>query len=814
MAKPPAKSTSSRDSLKKLRADVVRIDQRLTRAQKATQTSIKAAQDAYGALALRADNGGQDELRHQVNRLATSLEERLAQARTDVAATLASGLNDPRLDKVADAVRAAQNKLSTAERHQAESIAKINSHIARLAAALDARLQAQAREQEATKADLMARIDQGDDRLDKRITEIEGQSAEAIMSIGERVATLSDALNTRLDETEKNAQERIYEMAVDSQHDIESQKAEIARRLDAIEEGQRNTIMPVQNSLATVFSRLEALESGMVNVITPAPRDAMPPFPAAPASGEDDSFAESEREAAPLEAAKPTPYMADAFAPPPPPALATPVAPPANPYATAAQQQPQEQVSAQIHQFDGNTAYAATPEYGNPYGNPYEAQNNTPAAMQNYAAQAFDTPAAPPPPFEAQPAAAQYESGAQYGEPAPMELYEGADTMDMARPGAASAKTKRGLSLNPRLLRTAATAAALVAVVSAGAFMLKGKLGDKNQPDTRIVQSQTPAASTPAAAIPDAQPQYDVTLTAPTGNMSQPDMAPGAVAAPSNVQYDTLMAAVEAGDPIAQMQHGVTLLRAGKAEEGASYVRQSASQGLTAAQYVLGHLYDTGEGVAADKKLAKDLTQKAAQGGHRVAMYDLAVYYVDAAETASANSQSAEAQSAMSRAVQWFRKAGEFGMTDAQFNVAVLYDQGNGTPSDPAEAYFWYSIAGQAGDQESASRAQQIAAELPQDMLLRTNSRIAQFKPSDFDLAANGIFPNVPWEKKVSVNKQRVIKAQTLLTNIGYDIGGVDGAPGPKTREAIKDFERSNGLPETGKISDPLLERLEIASQA
>ena len=345
--------------------------------------------------------------------------------------------------------------------------------------------------------------------------------------------------------------------------------------------------------------------------------------------------------------------------------------------------------------------------------------------------------------------------------------------------------------------------------------MLKGKLGDKSQPDTQIVQSQAPAASTPAAAIPDAQPQYDVTLTAPTGNMSQPEMSPAATAAaPSNVQYDTLMAAVEAGDPIAQMQHGVTLLRAGKAEEGASYVRQSASQGLTAAQYVLGHLYDTGEGVAADKALARDLTQKAAQGGHRVAMYDLAVYYVDEAETASANSQAAEAQRAMGNAVQWFRKAGEFGMTDAQFNVAVLYDQGNGTPSDPAEAHYWYSIAGAAGDQESAARATQIAADLPADMLQRSQSRIAQYKPADIDLAANGIFPNVPWEKKVSVNKQRVIQAQTLLTNIGYDIGGVDGAPGPKTREAIKDFERTNGMPETGKITDPLLERLVIASQA
>ena len=804
MAKPPAKSTTGRDSLKKLRADVVRIDQRLTRASKATKASIKAVQDAYEALSLRGGGEAQDELRGYVNRLAATLEDRLAQARTDVAATLANGLSDPRLDKVAAAVQSAQSQLSSAEIHQAESISKINGHIARLASALDARLQAQAREQDAIKADLTARIDQGHNRLDKRITEVEGQSAEAIMTIGERVATLSNALNTRLDETEKNAQERIYEMAVDSQHDIESQKAEIARRLDAIEEGQRNSIMPVQHSLATVFSRLEALESGMVNVITPAARGAVPPFPAAPEASEETpkEAAQNEIEPAPLSQTPATPYMPDAFSPPPAPLLATPVAPPANPYAAPAQD------SAQIHQFEGNTAYAATPQYDNPYGNPYEAQSATPADMQNYAAQAFDAPAAPPP-FQGQPASAPPHSAAQYGEAAPMELHDAADTMDMARPGVDGAKSKSGL--NPRLLRTAAMAAGLVVVVSAGAFMLKGKLGDK-QPATTIAATTKPAAAVTAPS--NATPQYDVTLTAPTGNMSQPEMSPAAAPVPSGESYETLMAAVEAGDPIAQMQHGVTLLRAGKADEGANYVRKSASQGLTAAQYVLGHLYDTGEGVKADKALAKDLTQKAAQGGHRVAMYDLAVYYVDEAETASANGQSAEAQAAMGRAVQWFRKAGAFGMTDAQFNVAVLYDQGNGTPSDPAEAHYWYSIAGQAGDQESAARAQQIAKELPADMLQRSNARVAQYKPADFDLAANGIFPNVSWEKKVSVNKQRVVQVQTLLTNIGYDIGGIDGAPGPKTRDAIKDFERANGLPETGQISDPLVERLVIASQA
>lgn len=822
MAKTPEKPTEGRDSLKKLRADVVRLDERLCRADNATQKSVKALQDAYSNLGAKSGAQTQDELRAYVSDLSKQLETRIQNVRADISATLAAGMSDPRLDKVAHAVQSAQTQLAGAELHQAEAIAKINGHIARLAGALDARLQMQAREQAAIKAELSHKIDAAAKSTEQhirhakeRITEIESQSADAILSIGERVANLTTAVHDRLDESDIRAQEKVAELALDHQHSFEKHKAETARRFDAAGEDHRNAIEPVQHSLATVFSRLEALESGMVNVITPAPRNAVPPFPAAPLDEPTDEEPQPKRAAVAA-----VPYMADAFTAPPPPVLLGAVDAPTNPYA-ASQSGQTQQGGAQIHrlgagggsQYYDDAAPQMTADYSNPYGSP--------GAMQDYAAQSFGP----------QDVALPYADG-QYGDMngygdlnSPLyahDIGEAGPTMDMARPATDNAKSGSGKTR--RLLRTAATAAALIAVVSTGALMLRGKLAQGGA-DNPIVSAGLPAA---IATVDNEEldepefgngsatgaPQYDVTLTAPTGNMSQPDISPDAAMA-VNVSYDTLMEAVEAGNPIAQMQHGVTLLRAGKAEEGASYVRKAASQGLTPAQYVLGHLYDTGEGVQVDKTLARDLTQKAAMGGHRVAMYDLAVYYVDEAETASAAGEAPKAQAAMGRAVQWFRKAGEFGMTDAQFNVAVLYDQGNGTASDPAEAYFWYAIAGQAGDQESAARAVQLAAKLSAPDRARTDKRIAEFRPSDFSLSANGIFPNVPWEQKVAVNgREKVARVQTLLSNIGYDIGGIDGAAGPKTRDAIREFERTNGLPVTGEISDPLLQRLETAARA
>ena len=48
-----------------------------------------------------------------------------------------------------------------------------------------------------------------------------------------------------------------------------------------------------------------------------------------------------------------------------------------------------------------------------------------------------------------------------------------------------------------------------------------------------------------------------------------------------------------------------------------------------------------------------------------------------------------------------------------------------------------------------------------------------------------------------------------LLNKLGYDVGVPDGLMGARTRDAIKSFERKNGLEETGKVTIPLVTKLE-----
>ncbi|MEJ8571325.1 peptidoglycan-binding domain-containing protein [Microbaculum marinum] len=53
---------------------------------------------------------------------------------------------------------------------------------------------------------------------------------------------------------------------------------------------------------------------------------------------------------------------------------------------------------------------------------------------------------------------------------------------------------------------------------------------------------------------------------------------------------------------------------------------------------------------------------------------------------------------------------------------------------------------------------------------------------------------------------------QTILADLGYAPGSIDGQIGPSTKRAIEDFEVDRGLPMTGRISKRLLEELSAVS--
>ena len=56
-----------------------------------------------------------------------------------------------------------------------------------------------------------------------------------------------------------------------------------------------------------------------------------------------------------------------------------------------------------------------------------------------------------------------------------------------------------------------------------------------------------------------------------------------------------------------------------------------------------------------------------------------------------------------------------------------------------------------------------------------------------------------------------VAAVQGELTRLGFYSGRVDGLIGPKTRAAIRHFEKVAGDPENGEVTEALLEKLKAA---
>lgn len=68
-------------------------------------------------------------------------------------------------------------------------------------------------------------------------------------------------------------------------------------------------------------------------------------------------------------------------------------------------------------------------------------------------------------------------------------------------------------------------------------------------------------------------------------------------------------------------------------------------------------------------------------------------------------------------------------------------------------------------------------------------------------------------EQDQRLTNDQVRELQSLLMNLGYDAGGVDGRLGPQTRSAIRDFQRSRSLPQDAFADPNLLAQLRSAAR-
>jgi len=129
----------------------------------------------------------------------------------------------------------------------------------------------------------------------------------------------------------------------------------------------------------------------------------------------------------------------------------------------------------------------------------------------------------------------------------------------------------------------------------------------------------------------------------------------------------------------ADYEDGVNAAFTGDFETAFREFTIAAEQGLNLAQYNLGILYFTGQGVSQDFEKAFLWTKAAAEQNHLNAQFNLGSLYLEGQGIGKDNLQG----------IDWFTKAARNGHADAAYSLAKLYQAGDAVKRDLVKAHAW-----------------------------------------------------------------------------------------------------------------------------
>lgn len=148
-----------------------------------------------------------------------------------------------------------------------------------------------------------------------------------------------------------------------------------------------------------------------------------------------------------------------------------------------------------------------------------------------------------------------------------------------------------------------------------------------------------------------------------------------------------------------QLAAGARAYEAGDFAAALSNWRPLAQAGDADAQFALGTLYQSGQGVPRDDEQATAWFRKAAEQGSVPAQYNLGNAYKHGRGV-----QADEAQ-----AVHWWTKAAKAGLAPAQFNLGTAYFYGRGVARSPERGMYWYGEAAANGHPAARAVLAQVA---------------------------------------------------------------------------------------------------------
>ena len=405
-------------------------------------------------------------------------------------------------------------------------------------------------------------------------------------------------------------------------------------------------------------------------------------------------------------------------------------------------------------------------------------------------------------------------------------------------------------SPTPKPRRTNTAIAGLIAVAAASGI---GWWALRPQHDLQAQPTSKPASAAPAATdAPPPQPtqtaQASPPATAPTPAPSAaPERKPEASpppAAPTPAPAGATPLTPRKG-PITEEALDLVKRRAAAGEtdameelarrffdgvgvkvnpaEGAQWLQRAADRGAAGSMYNIGVMYERGIVLNQDQAKALEWYTKAAAAGVPMAMHNLALMYREGVSVPADEK----------RAFELLLTAARNGMSASMFALGTMYEAGTyGLTQDYVQAVVWYAMALQfqranpaTQNSNLAQRAEEKVTGLqltlpPEDLRRAQTMGETEFRvivdtiaagpkpPPASALAPPTSAPAQTAPASATDPKEQLIEIQKLLSALRLYNGKADGAIGPGTRNAIKAFQRSARLPETGEPSPALVEAL------
>lgn len=150
-------------------------------------------------------------------------------------------------------------------------------------------------------------------------------------------------------------------------------------------------------------------------------------------------------------------------------------------------------------------------------------------------------------------------------------------------------------------------------------------------------------------------------------------------------------------------------------------IRPLAEQDNARAQFRLGVMYGSGEGVPkSDAEQLKWFRRAAYQGDAD------AQYFVGAMYSFGINGL----QQDYAEAVKWFRLAADQGRANAQAVLGTMYTQGHGMPQDYVRAHMWLNLSAAQGDQDAAKKRDNVAQHMTPAQIAEAQKLAREWMPN------------------------------------------------------------------------------------